>query len=174
MAALRLTLAALVLAGCTSGGGHGAAPGGVLDEQGFWDLVAVAAQEGGPAVDDRGAVMTRLLADAEPSRLRSWQQQLVLLDARLSTRAVEAAFAKACGGALDPDAFATARTWVVAQGRAAYERVVADPAELPAHEGLCDGSAGGFQDAALVRYSALGFEAGDGAFPVVDTAPPVR
>ena len=171
--AVRLILAAALLAGCASGS-DGRAPGGVLDEAGFWQLVDQAAQQGGPAVDDRGAVMTRLLSDAPVERVRSWQQQLVRLDARLSTKATAAAFARACGGPLAPDEFATARTWVVVQGRAAYERVVTDPTDLPPTQGLCDGSAGGFQDAALVRYSALGFDAGDGAFPVVDEAPPVR
>lgn len=175
MAATRLSLAALgLLMGCSAGGGH-LAPGATLDELGFWALVDRAAQQGGAAVEDRGAMMTQLLKGAPPARLESWQQQLVTLDAQLNTRAVAAAFALACGGPLDLAGFAAARSWVVAHGRATYEEVTADAdalAGVPELMSACGGSGEAFQDAALGRYSDLGFEPGGSAFPFVDQDPP--
>jgi hypothetical protein len=99
----------------------------------------------------------------------------VAADERLNIRSVAAAFALVCGGPLDPDDLAAARSWVVAHGRATTARVSADAddlADLADLTAACSGSGEPFQDVAVGRYSDLGNEPGGSAVPYVAVNPP--
>jgi hypothetical protein len=140
----------------------------VLDERGFWQLVDAT---GSGAVEDRAAVLTRLLAGAKAPRLESWQQQLVARDAELNTRALKQVLDRTCGPQ-DPDAFAADRSWLVAHGERVFAKAREHPSELTDLKDVCDGSGEAFADAATALYSDLGYEPGSDAFPFIDTAPP--
>ena len=164
----RAALVLLLAVGCSSGSGT---PGDVLDQRGFWALVA---QAGGGAVEDRAAVMTQLLSTAKAPRLESWQQQLVARTAELNTARLAGAMRVVCGPQ-DADAFAADRGWLIAHGQGVFTTARDQPDQLASLGDLpraCDGSGQAFLDAATARYSDLGFEPGSDAFPAVDLAAP--
>jgi hypothetical protein len=164
----RAVAALLLAAACSSGSG---APAGVLDERGFWRLVA---QAGVGAVEDRAAVMTQLLSTARAARLEAWQQQLVARADELDTAPLAAAMRVVCG-AQDADGFAADRGWLIAQGERVFTTARDAPdrlATVPDLPQACDGSGQAFLDAATARYSDLGFEPGGDAFPVVALGDP--
>lgn len=161
-------MAAVLLALAVGCAGGSAVPGDVLDARAFWQLVA---QTGTGPVEDRAALLTRLLADAKAPRLESWQQQLVARAAELNTRALLRIVEKLCGPQ-DPDAFAADRSWLVAHGERVFRTARDNPAGLADLNGICTGSGEAFADAATALYSDLGFEPGTDAFPFIDTSPP--
>ena len=74
-----------------------------------------------------------------------------------------------CPG-LDDAAFVDVRSWVVAQGRRTVSAVAGDPvalARIPGVRAACTGVGSAFGDAAVARYSDLGFEPGTDAFPLL-------
>ena len=160
---MRALAALLLAAACSAGAG---APGG---DDGFWSLVDQAARDAGPDVSDRAAAMTQLLQHRDRAGLEDYQQHLAAAVTALDLRAVQDVAAVVCPG-LDDAGFVDVRSWVVAQGRSTTERVAADPvalAGLPGVRAACTGVGSAFGDAAVPRYSDLGFEPGTDAFPLL-------
>jgi hypothetical protein len=154
-------------AGCSTGS-DGRAPGDDLGGQAFWSLVDQAKTVGGSDVADRADALTQLLKTADQSRLEAFQQHLVRASNDLDTNAVADAAAVVCGHRADFTGF---RSWVIAQGEATYDRVRADPgalADLTDVQAACGDAGAAFGDAAVARYSDLGFEPGSDAFPAIE------
>jgi len=165
---VRRALALLLAAGC-SAGTPGAAPGDPLGDKGFWSLVDRAAQQGGSDVQDRAAALTQLLQGRDRAALETYQRHLVAAVASLDLVAVQDVAGVLCPG-LDDAAFVDVRSWVVAQGERTVTAVAHDPVALARISGVrtaCTGVGSTFGDAAVARYSDLGFEPGTYAFPLL-------
>jgi hypothetical protein len=107
------------------------------DTESVWRLVDQARAELGLAVDDDthevASVMVELLAAQAPSEIAAYAQPLWDLLA-VSYRADLWAAAYVMNGGASDDGFDYFRGWLVAQGRAVFERALVDPdslAELP-------------------------------------------
>ena len=155
---MRRLAALLLVAACSSGGPQ--QPLEQLDDASFWALVDRAGSLAGPRVEDRAAAMTLLLRTADAPRLESYQRLLV----RFATAAERVDTSEVCGDDQPVGA------WLVAQGRTAYDAVLADPASLASLPGaatLCTGVGEAFGSAAVARYSDLGYAPGSDAFPLL-------
>lgn len=151
-------LLVLLVGACSSGGPQ--QPLDQLDETAFWALVAQAGEIGGPRVEDRAAAMTAQLRGATAPRLESYQRLLV----RFATAAETVDTTELCG--TDEPVGA----WLVAQGKQSYDGVLADPESLGSLAGvetLCTGVGEAFGNAAVARYSDLGYVPGSDAFPLL-------
>ena len=168
--ALLLACTAACMAACTAACTAGAgAPGDPLGDDGFWSLVDRAARDGGTDVQDRAAAMTQLLQGHDRAGLEAYQQHLAAAVAALDLLAVQDVAGVVCPG-LDDAAFVDVRSWVVAQGRTTAAAVARDPvalARVPGVRQACTGVGSAFGDAAVPRYSDLGFEPGSDAFPLL-------
>lgn len=103
----------------------------VMEEARFWDLVHRAKHQAGDDALRRPAELNGLLRDAEALDVSAFHERYVKELERAdrpSLRAVAEALIKNC----TDSNFVAFRDWLVSEGRETFERVVADPASLPA------------------------------------------
>src|ERR1700730_10519523 len=100
----------------------------------FWTLVEAARRTlpDEPEANDVADKMSELLSDLSPAEIAAYEQPLWdMMDVSYLDKLRGAAYL-VHGGASD-DAFDYFRGWLIAQGRAVFERALADPDSLADH-----------------------------------------
>jgi hypothetical protein len=104
----------------------------------FWALIEDARARAQNDTDRMAAALDHKFYDANDETISSFQDQLAAASTQLYTWRHGEAAELICGG-LDADAFAVWRYWVIAQGRAVFDRAVADPDSLADVDNQDDG-----------------------------------
>lgn len=100
-----------------------------MEIESFWEIVDVTGARSGAPMADRVEALERLLADSDDLEVRGFAEQLVAAQVRAYRWDLWAAAYVALGGCGD-DGFLDFRSWLIAQGRDVFERVLAEPDAL--------------------------------------------
>jgi hypothetical protein len=111
-----------------------------VGEESFWVIVedVRSRADNDPAL--LASALDYKLYDANDRTIRTFQDRFAAASKQLFTWRHSEAAGLICG-ALEPDRFASWRYWVIAQGRAVFDKAVADPdslAAVPDLKGGCD------------------------------------
>lgn len=103
-----------------------------MDQQQFWALIDQSRAQSRGNLEKQAEALHRLLADHEASEVSSFRTRMITVSRQLYTFEHLGAGELMCGegGYLGDDSFTDFRTWIIAQGSALYERVLADPDAL--------------------------------------------
>jgi Protein of unknown function (DUF4240) len=174
-------LSMLTVGGCVVYGGSGASPDGIratsparpvepMNNRDFWQLIAESRRDSADADVDQAQALKGALQRLDTAGVATFQRAFVQASQSLYTWKVAAASDLVCGS-LGDDLFTDFRSWVIAHGEHAYERVVENPDALAEFEDLDDGCGAGepFGFAASEVYAdKSGRNAWDDGLPILE------